>query len=56
MKTQTLLKRLKGIPTVRPLTSPRSGEAVRNQVVINMDNGQVFQGYSSTILYLFLKQ
>ena len=49
MKTQTLLKRLKGIPTVRPLTSPRSGEAVRNQVVINMDNGQVFQSYSSTI-------
>ena len=49
MKTQTLLKRLKGIPTVRPLTSPRSGEAVRNQVVINMDNGQVFQSYDSTI-------
>ena len=49
MKTQTLLKRLKGIPTVRPLTSPRSGEAVRNQVVIYMDNGQVFQSYDSTI-------
>ena len=49
MKAQTLLKRLKGIPTVRPLTSPRSGEAVRNQVVINMDNGQVFQSYDSTI-------
>ena len=49
MKTQTLLKRLKGIPTVRPLTSPRSGEVVRNQVVINMDNGQVFQSYDSTI-------
>ena len=49
MKAQTLLKRLKGIPTVKPLTSPRSGEAVRNQVVINMDNGQVFQSYSSTI-------
>lgn len=49
MKTTTLLKRLKGIPSVRPLTSPRSGEAVKNQVVINMDNGQVFQSYSSTI-------
>ena len=49
MKTQTLLKRLKGIPTVSPLTSPRSGEAVRNQVVINMNNEQVFQSYSSTI-------
>ena len=42
MKTTTLLKRLKGIPNVTPLTSPRSGEAVKNQVVINMDNGQVF--------------
>ena len=39
MKTTTLLKRLKGIPSVTPLTSPRSGEAVKNQVVINMDNG-----------------
>ena len=49
MKTQTLLKRLKGIPTVRPLTSPRSGDAVKNQVEIVMDNGVVFQSYSSTI-------
>ena len=49
MKVETLLKRLKGIPTVEALTSPRSGEAVKNQVVINMDNGQVFQSYSSTI-------
>lgn len=49
MKTATLLKRLKGIPKVEALTSPRSGEAVRNQVVINMDNGQVFQSYSSTV-------
>ena len=49
MKTQTLLKRLKGIPKVEALTSPRSGEAVRNQVVINMDNGRVFQSYDSTI-------
>ena len=49
MKTTTLLKRLKGIPSVTPLASPRSGEAVKNQVVINMDNGQVFQSYSSTI-------
>jgi len=49
MKTQTLLKRLKGIPTVEALTSPRSGEAVRNQVVISMDNGEVFQSYDSTI-------
>ena len=49
MKTQTLLKRLKGIPKVEALTSPISGEAVRNQVVINMNNGEVFQSYSSTI-------
>ena len=49
MKTQTLLKRLKGIPQVRPLTSPRSGEAVKNQVEIIMNNGVVFQSYSSTI-------
>ena len=49
MKTQTLLKRLKGIPKVEVLTSPRSGDAVKNQVVINMDNGRVFQSYSSTI-------
>lgn len=49
MKTQTLLKRLKGIPKVYPLTSPRSGDAVKNQVEISMDNGTVFQSYSSTI-------
>lgn len=49
MKTQTLLKRLKGIPKVEALTSPRSGEAVRNQVVIKMNNGEVFQSYDSTI-------
>jgi len=49
MKTQTLLKRLKGIPTVEALTSPRSGEAVKNQVVIRMNNGRVFQSYDSTI-------
>ncbi len=49
MKTTTILKRLKGIPKVESLTSPRSGEAVRNQFVINMDNGQVFQSYNSTI-------
>lgn len=49
MKTQTLLKRLKGIPKVYPLTSSRSGEAVRNQVEISMDNGTIFQSYSSTI-------
>jgi len=49
MKTTTLLKRLKGIPTVEALISPRSGEAVRNQVVINMNNGKVFQSYESTI-------
>lgn len=49
MKAQTLLKRLKGIPKVEALTSPRSGDAVKNQVVINIDNGQVFQSYDSTI-------
>jgi len=49
MKTQTLLKRLKGIPKVYALTSPRSGDAVKNQVEISMDNGTVFQSYSSTI-------
>ena len=49
MKTITLLKRLKGIPKVEALTSPISGEAVKNQVVINMNNGEVFQSYSSTI-------
>lgn len=49
MKTQTLLNKLKGIPKVSDLTSPRSGEAVRNQVVINMKNGEVFQSYDSTI-------
>lgn len=49
MKTITLLKRLKGIPKVEALTSPRSGEAVKNQVVINMNNGEVFQSYDSTI-------
>ena len=49
MKTQTLLKRLKGIPKVYALTSPRSGDAVKNQVEIVMDNGIVFQSYSSTI-------
>jgi len=49
MKTQTLLKRLKGIPKVEALTSPRSGEAVKNQVVIRMNNGNVFQSYDSTI-------
>ena len=49
MKTQTLLKRLKGIPTVSHLQSVVSGEPVRNQFVIQMDNGQVFQSYDSTI-------
>ena len=49
MKAETLLKRLKGIPKVYPLTSPRSGDAVKNQVEIVMDNGTVFQSYSSTI-------
>ena len=49
MKTITLLKRLKGIPKVEALTSPISGEAVKNQVVINMNNGEVFQSYDSTI-------
>lgn len=49
MKTQTILKRLKGIPKVEALTSSRSGQAVKNQVVINMDNGEVFQSYDSTI-------
>ncbi len=49
MKTQTLLKRLKGIPKIYALTSPRSGDAVKNQVEIVMDNGVVFQSYSSTI-------
>lgn len=49
MKTQTLLKRLKGIPKVEALTSPSSGQAVANQVVIHMDNGQVFQSYDSTV-------
>lgn len=49
MKTQTLLKRLKGIPKVEALTSPRSGEAVKNQVVIRMNNGDIFQSYDSTI-------
>jgi len=38
MKTQTLLKRLKGIPTVSHLQSVVSGEPVRNQFVIQMDN------------------
>ena len=49
MKTQTLLKRLKGIPKVEALTSPRSGEAVKNQVVIRMNNGNIFQSYDSTV-------
>ena len=49
MKITTLLKRLKGIPSVTPLTSPRSYEPVKNQFVINMDNGEIFQSYSSTI-------
>lgn len=49
MKTQTLLKRLKGIPKVEALTSPRTGEAVRNQVIIHMTNGEIFQSYDSTV-------
>ncbi len=49
MKVETLLKRLKGIPKVYPLTSPRSGDAVKNQVEIVMNNGVVFQSYSSII-------
>lgn len=49
MKTTTLLKRLNGVPKVYPLTSPRSGEAVKNQIVIRMTNGEVFQSYDSTI-------
>lgn len=53
MKTTTLLKKLKGIPKVEALSSPRSGNAVKNQVVINMNNGQVFQSYDSTIAVKF---
>ena len=49
MKTQTLLKRLKGIPKVEALTSPRTSEPVKNQFVILMDNGKLFQSYDSTI-------
>ena len=49
MKTQTLLKRLKGIPKIQNLESPRTNDRVKNQFVINMDNGQVFQSYDSTI-------
>lgn len=49
MKTTTILKRLKGIPNVENLTSPRSYEPVKNQFIIKMDNGTVFQSYDSTI-------
>lgn len=49
MKTTTITRRLKGIPIVKPLRSPRTGEAVKNQYELQFDNGSIFQSYSSLI-------
>ena len=48
MKEITILKRLKGIPTVINMTSNR-GNKVANQFVINYDNGYLFKSYNSII-------
>jgi hypothetical protein len=37
------------IPKVENMSSPRSGDAVKNQYIIDIDNMQVFQSYSTVI-------
>lgn len=49
MKQSTILKRVGQFQKVVSLTSPRTGNTVANQVVIQCTNGTIFQSYESII-------
>lgn len=49
MKKDTLVKRLKGYVGTRSLSSPATGNAVSNQVVVNFENASVFESYGTLI-------
>lgn len=44
-----LLTKLGNYVTIRPIISPRSGEAVRNQTAVIFENGSLFQSYDTII-------
>jgi hypothetical protein len=48
-KSSSIRKKLGRFVRVRPIISPRSGEAVRNQYEIIFEHGNAFQSYDSLI-------
>lgn len=54
-KAKTLQNKLGRFIKVRPITSNRSGQAVRNQYELVFENGHAFQSYN-TIIGIFLRK